>query len=61
MWLSQWLQHCPVSERGELELPTSIQIWSDNNPGRIVAIPFSGVFLDLTPPGDIEFVMNKLK
>jgi hypothetical protein len=50
-----------VSERGELELPTSIQIWSDNNPGRIVAIPFSGVFLDLTPPGDIEFVMNKLK
>jgi len=53
--------NCPLSERGERELPTAIQRWCDNNPGLLVAIPFSGVFLDLTHPKDIEFVMNKLQ
>jgi galactokinase len=55
------VRNCPLSERGERELPTAIQIWTDINPGRVIAIPFSGVFLDLTHPEDIEFVMNKLK
>jgi hypothetical protein len=52
---------CPMSERNELELPIALGIWNNNNPGQMMAIPFSGEFLDLTHPSDFEFVLNKLQ
>jgi galactokinase len=53
---------CPMNEtRGEKELPTAIQMYVEENPGVMQAIPFAGEFLDLTHPEDFEFVMNKLQ
>jgi hypothetical protein len=53
---------CPMNEvRGERELPTAIQLYVEEKPGVMQAIPFAGEFLDLTHPEDFEFVMNKLQ
>ena len=52
---------CEFSEdRNERELPTAIQNFTKESPDRLFCIPYAGEFLDLTHPGDIEFVKEKL-
>ena len=55
------VMNCPMSKRGEKELPIAVGIWNSQEDSKMTAIPFSGEFLDLTYPSDFEFVLNKLR
>jgi NDP-sugar pyrophosphorylase family protein len=56
------VKDCKLDDiRNEKELPTAVDIWVKANPGKMVAIPFEGEFLDLTHPSDFEYVLNKLQ
>jgi glucose-1-phosphate adenylyltransferase len=53
----QAVHSCPINpERDEKELPTAMLRWSRQHPGKLVCIPFSGRFLDLTRPEDVAEV-----